>query len=212
MAPSETAQKNSAEEQQSTVEAVKSAVKNVTGGSAASKGEYIRKPLELSGALDKYEAFDVTPVIGREFVDAQLTEWLEAENSDELIRDLAITSKCKNRFQLRFVILFSSLPVSQRGVVFFRAQDGLTNDLQKKLAHKLGVLTGKPSTSTLHIHPVSNAERELGGSDNEISVISSEQAKKIYYRTPFTLKQSAAEGWHSDISKYRVTRSIVEPT
>ncbi|CAM0141669.1 hypothetical protein VKS41_007904 [Umbelopsis sp. WA50703] len=198
MAPSETAQKNSAEEQQSTVEAVKSAVKNVTGGSAASKGEYIRKPLELSGALDKYEAFDVTPVIGREFVDAQLTEWLEAENSDELIRDLAIT-------------------ISQRGVVFFRAQDGLTNDLQKKLAHKLGVLTGKPSTSTLHIHPVSNAERELGGSDNEISVISSEQAKKIYYRTPFTLKQSAAEGWHSDItfepipSDYTILRLVELP-
>ncbi len=52
-----------------------------------------REPLNLSGALDSYESFDVTPVIGREFPTASLTEWLDAPNSDELIRDLAITSK-----------------------------------------------------------------------------------------------------------------------
>lgn len=52
-----------------------------------------REPLKLSGALDDYESFDVTPVIGREFPKANLVEWLDAENSDELLRDLAITSK-----------------------------------------------------------------------------------------------------------------------
>ncbi len=52
-----------------------------------------REPLKLSGALDSYESFDVTPVIGREFPTADLTEWLDAPNSDELIRDLAITSE-----------------------------------------------------------------------------------------------------------------------
>ena len=52
-----------------------------------------KEPLKLSGALDKYESFDVTPVIGREFVDTDLAELLRAPNSDELIRDLAITSK-----------------------------------------------------------------------------------------------------------------------
>lgn len=51
-----------------------------------------REPLKLSGALDQFEAFDVTPVIGREFVDVDLAEWLRAPNSDELIRDLGITS------------------------------------------------------------------------------------------------------------------------
>lgn len=50
-----------------------------------------REPLKLSGALDKYEHFDVTPIIGREFVDVDLAEFLSAPNSDELLRDLAIT-------------------------------------------------------------------------------------------------------------------------
>ena len=48
--------------------------------------------LELAGALDEYEHFDVTPVIGREFPQASLVDWLNAPNSDSLIRDLAITS------------------------------------------------------------------------------------------------------------------------
>ncbi len=52
-----------------------------------------QKPLELSGSLDKYESFDLTPVIGREFPTANLVEWLEDPNSDALIRDLAITSE-----------------------------------------------------------------------------------------------------------------------
>jgi hypothetical protein len=50
-------------------------------------------PLQLSGALDSYKSFDVTPIIGREFADVSLKDWLRAPNSDELIRDLAITSK-----------------------------------------------------------------------------------------------------------------------
>jgi alpha-ketoglutarate-dependent taurine dioxygenase len=87
--------------------------------------------------------------------------------------------------------------------VFFRKQDDVTNDLQKELVQRLGELSGKPSTSKLHIHPVSNSGRELGGKDDEISVISSEQAKKIYKdRILFQTekKQSGKEGWHSDIT------------
>ena len=53
-----------------------------------------REPLKLSGALDGFKHFESTPVIGREYVDANLAEILRAPNSDELIRDLAITSKC----------------------------------------------------------------------------------------------------------------------
>lgn len=52
-----------------------------------------KEPLKLSGALEAHESFDVTPIIGREFPKAKLVEWLDAENSDELLRDLAITSK-----------------------------------------------------------------------------------------------------------------------
>lgn len=57
------------------------------------KAQYPREPLQLKGVLDQYESFDVTPIIGREFKDVNLKEWLRAPNSDELIRDLAITSK-----------------------------------------------------------------------------------------------------------------------
>ncbi|KAH7083843.1 hypothetical protein FB567DRAFT_604942 [Paraphoma chrysanthemicola] len=149
-----------------------------------SQAQYPRGPLQLKGVLDQYESFDVTPVIGREFANVNLKEWLRAPNSDELIRDLAIT-------------------ISQRGVVFFRKQDDLNNELQKELAHRLGQLSGKPSTSKLHIHPVSNSGRRLGGKDDEISVISSEQAKEIYKGRLLNFsskKQSAKEGWHSDIT------------
>ena len=57
------------------------------------KAKPVTEPLKLSGALHSYESFDVTPVIGREFPSARLVEWLNAPNSDELLRDLAITSK-----------------------------------------------------------------------------------------------------------------------
>ncbi|KAF5023624.1 hypothetical protein F66182_4326 [Fusarium sp. NRRL 66182] len=141
-------------------------------------------PLKLSGALDDYEQFDVTPAIGREFPKANIVDWLNAPNADELIRDLAIT-------------------ISQRGVVFFRAQDNLTNQLQKKLILRLGELTGRPETSTLHIHPVLNSRRDLGGDDLEVSTISSKQRKTLYARTSedrVVVTKRNGEMWHSDIA------------
>jgi alpha-ketoglutarate-dependent taurine dioxygenase len=101
--------------------------------------------------------------------------------------------------------LTPSLPVSRRGVVFFRKQDNITDALQKELVQRLGALSGKPSTSGLHIHPVSNSGRALGGTDDEISVISSEQAKKIYSngqgRSVWLEKKQSQKGqWHSDIT------------
>ncbi|KAH8552426.1 hypothetical protein BGW37DRAFT_550631 [Umbelopsis sp. PMI_123] len=181
MAPAETKE---SVQQQTPIEATKAAVKEegkTVEVTSENKPKYIREPLKLKGVLDQFKSFDVTPVIGKEFPDAQLTDWLAADNADDLIRDLGIT-------------------ISQRGVVFFRAQKDLTNDIQKQLIQKLGELTGKPSTSTLHIHPIINAGRETGTGDNEISVISSEQNKKLYARTSLVLSQSAASGWHSDIT------------
>ena len=161
----------------------------------------LRAPLELKGVLNQFKSFDVTPVIGREYKDVDLAEWLRAPNSDELIRDLAITSEPHT--QLSNVVYTDLHSVSQRGVVFFRAQDGITDDLQKELAQRLGELSGKPSSSKLHIHPVSNSAREHGGNDDEISIISSLQAKKIYKGSsldPSTKKQSSKDNWHSDIT------------
>jgi hypothetical protein len=54
------------------------------------------EPLKKSGALDAaFDFDDVTPSIGREYLTAQIVEdILHAPNADELLRDLAITSKC----------------------------------------------------------------------------------------------------------------------
>ena len=52
-----------------------------------------REPLQPSGSLDSYESFEVTPVIGREYPTANLVDFLDAPNSDELLRDLAIASR-----------------------------------------------------------------------------------------------------------------------
>ncbi|GKT41251.1 alpha-ketoglutarate-dependent taurine dioxygenase [Colletotrichum spaethianum] len=141
-----------------------------------------REPLKPTGVLDQYEHFDVTPVIGREYPTVDLKELLRAPNSDDLLRDLAIT-------------------ISQRGVVFFRKQDNIDNDLQKELVQRLGELSGKPSTSKLHIHPVNNSGRG-DTTDDEISVISSAQAKKLNLHRflNYNKKQTQKTQWHSDIT------------
>lgn len=92
--------------------------------------------------------------------------------------------------------------MSQRGVVFFRKQDNINNDLQKQLVQRLGELSGKPATSKLHIHPITNAGREYGGKDHEISTISSQQAKVLYAKNVIwsEKKQTQKNQWHSDIT------------
>lgn len=61
-------------------------------------------------------------------------------------------------------------------------------------------VSGKPSTSTLHIHPVLNDSRELGVGDNEISTISSVQRKTLFKPGVYQEKRRYdAAAWHSDI-------------
>ncbi|KAJ7444961.1 hypothetical protein B0H11DRAFT_2088018 [Mycena galericulata] len=108
------------------------------------------RTLPRSDALIQYPSFDLTPVIGRQFTTAQLSDWLKASNSDDLLRELAIV-------------------VSERNVVFFKQQT-LTIEEQKLLADKLGELSGCPEGSGLHIHPSTVDDSELG---NLVSVISS---------------------------------------
>ncbi|KAF2395493.1 alpha-ketoglutarate-dependent sulfonate dioxygenase [Trichodelitschia bisporula] len=156
-------------------------VKSLTGNTR------LPAPLKYSGSLDVYESHDVTPVIGKEFPRLQLTDIL---GDDSKIRDLAIL-------------------VSQRGVVFFRNQNIGVDD-QKTLGQKLGELTGKPATSKLHRHALSNSKRgiavdEHGRLDDEISVISSEQNRKLYDdRFSVGSKRLASEGWHADITFERI--------
>ncbi|KAJ5203493.1 hypothetical protein N7449_005572 [Penicillium cf. viridicatum] len=133
-----------------------------------------RTPLKPTGVLDVFESFDVTPVIGREFPNASLKDFLSAPNSDDLL-------------------------LSQRGVVFFRKQDGLDDNLQKELVQRLGELSGKPETSGLHIHPVVNSGREHSVTDDEISVVSSQQ-RQMLYPDRNSRRQTARHEWHSDIA------------
>lgn len=81
---------------------------------------------------------------------AQLSKWLSDPNSDRILKELAML-------------------ISHRGVVFFPEQD-ITIEQQKSLAHRLGALSGRPTSSGLHKHPISEATPELG---KEVSVISS---------------------------------------
>lgn len=51
------------------------------------------EPLKPSGALDQFKFEETTPVIGREFIGVNIVDdILNAENADESLRDLAITS------------------------------------------------------------------------------------------------------------------------
>ena len=162
------------------------------------------QPLKLSGALEKFAHEDTTPTIGREFPGINIVDdLLNAENADELIRDLAITSKSSQVNDHGGVDHNAKArgPVSQRGVVFFRAQDNLTNELQKRLVHRLGQLSGKPADSTLHIHPILNGTSEFGvQGDNEISTISSLQRKKLFrHERQADKRRYDSAQWHSDI-------------
>lgn len=99
--------------------------------------------------------------------------------------------------------MLNGILVSQRGVVFFRNQD-ISVDDQKLLGQKLGELTGKPETSKLHRHALSNSKRgiavdENGKLDDEISVISSEQNRKFYKdKFEWKSKKIASHGWHAE--------------
>jgi alpha-ketoglutarate-dependent taurine dioxygenase len=143
---------------------------------ATAAGE--RTYLTGSGLLEsKYKLKDLTPIIGTE-IDVKLDEVWESENRDEILKEIAIK-------------------ISQRGVCFFRSQDGLTADVQKNIMQRMGELTGKPSTSRLHIHPIWNNDREDGTNDPEISTISSVQTKK--FEGTVAKKQFSAH-WHTDIA------------
>lgn len=49
------------------------------------------KPLVDGGSLSKYEQRDVTPAIGREYLNIQARDFIDGEHDQE-IRDLAVTS------------------------------------------------------------------------------------------------------------------------
>ncbi|KAL0576008.1 hypothetical protein V5O48_005975 [Marasmius crinis-equi] len=130
------------------------------------------------GSLNAYSHYDNTTHIGTHFTDVQLSELLEHPNSDVLIKDLASV-------------------VSHRGVVFFSNQD-INVEQQRQLGERLGKLSGKPESSGLHKHPISEDTPELGA---DISVISSMGG---IARAGNHKSLRASMGWHADITFERV--------
>ncbi|TVY41147.1 putative alpha-ketoglutarate-dependent sulfonate dioxygenase [Lachnellula subtilissima] len=158
-----------------------------------------RTPLKYSGSLDNYTSNDLTPIIGREFPELQLSSLL---SDDTKLRDLAIL-------------------VSQRGVIVFRNQDLQINE-QKILGEKLGQLSGKPESSKLHRHAFRSGKTQtvVDGEpkpEEEVMVISSETAKGSHKDHTSSLKPLASTLWHSDItfehvpSDYAILKMTVVP-
>ncbi|KAH7376697.1 alpha-ketoglutarate-dependent taurine dioxygenase [Plectosphaerella cucumerina] len=152
----------------------------VVGGDDVARPR-LSKPLTYSGSLDKFTSNDLTPVIGREYLDLQVVDLLKAE--DKVIQDLALT-------------------ISQRGVVFLRDQD-VTPVQMKDFMLRLTEQAGSPSSSGLHVHPLTEEGSELG---DQISVISSEKQKKGGGLTHqlSDVSRFASAGWHSDITFEKV--------
>ncbi|WPG99943.1 Hypothetical protein R9X50_00276600 [Acrodontium crateriforme] len=148
---------------------------------------FTRGPLKSNGLLDTYDQIDLTPVIGTEFRDVNLVGWMKAPNADELLRELALI-------------------VSTRGVVVFRAQTDLCENVQKDLIQRLGVLSGKPTTSNLHIHPILNTKsaiKQERSADQNVGAISSKLLYSVYGEnltddSVCTRRQSSAKMWHTD--------------
>ncbi|KAJ7689024.1 hypothetical protein B0H17DRAFT_1202628 [Mycena rosella] len=136
----------------------------------------VAAPFSPLGSLSVYDSNDETPHVGTRFPDksVQLTRILAAPNSDELLKDLATL-------------------VSHRGVVFFTDQD-IDIEKQKELGTRLGELAGKPTTSKLHVHPISEQTPELTA---DVSVISSEGG---IARAGYSKSARASNGWHADIT------------
>ena len=62
-------------------------------------------PLKLSGALKPFKQFDLTTVIGTQFENINLTRILHSSECDNIIRDIAVTSK-----HLLLIIVIMSCP------------------------------------------------------------------------------------------------------
>ncbi|PYH96175.1 putative alpha-ketoglutarate-dependent sulfonate dioxygenase [Aspergillus ellipticus CBS 707.79] len=137
------------------------------------------QPRRRNGALNEFESIDLTPIIGTEFRNADLAEILARPDSDRLLEDLAIL-------------------IAERGVVFFRKQDNLTNEKHKELIHRIGVQGGKPKENGLYVHPLWQVR---GEPEPELQLLNPEGVIKVYGKVAEgDKKQTGINEWHTDIS------------
>ncbi|BGP10170.1 hypothetical protein JCM10049v2_006053 [Rhodotorula toruloides] len=152
-----------------------------SNGTSPFKGDLKVQPLEFSGALNAkdYPREELTPALGDRFdAGVKLKEILALpkEQGDALLRDLAIL-------------------ISHRGVVFFQDQRELVPEDLGNLALRLGELAGKPSDSSLHIHPTQELS-ENGLPLGKISSTPDKEGRQI----SFPEKGLTSAGWHTDVS------------
>lgn len=80
----------------------------------------------------------------------------------------------------------------------------MTAEHQKELSRRLGRLSGGPSTSDLHVHPVNNS-RQNPGVDDHVSMVGSQQVKNYagiggaLSNNADGKRQSSRKEWHTDI-------------
>ena len=84
-------------------------------------------------------------------------------------------------------------------MVFFRAQTGLTDELQKMLCHRLGQLTGKPKENTLHVHPLNNFNQDLDKNLNVITTDKGSRPAEDIFKNHAERPLGPRGGWHTDI-------------
>lgn len=117
------------------------------------KANTFKPAVKSTGVLDKYENFDVTPVVGREFPTANVVEWLQAPNSDELIRELALTSMSP---------AFSALP--KLTALSFPTRRRLlqkTRQLDRRPPKRADPENRSPFRKTIHLRPTHPSHPQL---------------------------------------------------
>lgn len=86
------------------------------GNNGVHKKAAYPQPLKLSGALNEFTWEDATPVIGREFPTVNIVDDLmNSSNADELLRDLAITSKPNDHCNLNIYDIDDTCSFAARG-------------------------------------------------------------------------------------------------
>ena len=84
--------------------------------------------------------------------------------------------------------------VSQRGVVFFRAQNDMTGELQKEMTQRMGLLSGKPKNHGLSIHPLHLIRKD----DPGLQKIDTARQQQTHGLDTSATRQNHAKEWHTD--------------
>jgi len=124
-------------------------------------------PFKDTGSLDGFTT---------EFKNVDLAEWLRAPNSDDMIKDLALLCKLSNCYWYRLGLTLIKLIVAQRGVIFFRGQSNINNELQKELCKRLNAIGGAPQGNGFYRHSL----LAMQGEDPEMGKVDQDRLEKMY--------------------------------